>query len=831
VSNRFLKPWLCLTSALAGFVAVDAHAQQAPAGGETLGEVVVTARRVEERLQDVPISIAVFNQQQLTNRNVVTAADLATYTPSLSTTNAFGENNATFAIRGFVQATATSPSVGVFFADVVQARVNGGIAGGNGAGPGSFFDLANVQVLKGPQGTLFGRNTTGGSILLVPNKPTDRVEGYIEGSLGNFGMKRIQAVLNAPLDDKVKFRFGVDHQSRDGFLHNVSSIGPSDFANINYTAVRASAVVDITEHLQNYTIFSFTDSDTHGDYPKAFGFNAAAPGGVAIPALLTGLPQSIAAASGDFYDVANGRPDAREHIGQWSVINTTTWRANDLITLKNITSYSQYRKDSAINIFGESSSFPGPPVSYNYIVSIGSVPGHSNTSESTATEEFQVQGHTPDNKFTYQTGAYLEVSLPLDGFQAYNTPILLNCSNPDAYQCTDRIGAIFGIPGRVGGMTVSQTKYKFHDWAFYAQGTYKFTDQLSLTGGIRYTKDRTEGLGENLHVSFPAPNTPNFGCNYPASFVVGGTSDQIRANNALCDVAAKQESSAPTWLIDLDYKPIDNTLFYVKYSRGYRQGSVNVSYYGLPPWAPEKVNTYEIGGKTSFDAIVQGTFNFAIFYNDFTNQQLQVNLLACTVADLTANPVQCPFIASPAAGIANAGKSTIKGIEIDSSIIPFHGLRLDFNYAYLDTKLDSATLPAPPIGFSQVFFPSIVGGPLAFSPKNKLAITANYTLPLDPGIGQVELGGTYTRQSSYFNSPTAAPGYETLPGQENLDLHINWNNVYGKPIDISFFATNVTKKKYFEATDGIYTSFGYDVAYLNPPTMYGARIRYRFGGK
>ncbi|MFM5907834.1 MAG: TonB-dependent receptor plug domain-containing protein, partial [Novosphingobium sp.] len=139
---------------------------------ESPTDIVVTARRVEERLQDVPISITVFNQEQLGNRNVAVASDLATYTPSLSTNTRFGPEKATFAIRGFNQDASTAPTVGVYFADVVGTRAQGGTAGGNTVGAGSFTDLQNVQVLKGPQGTLFGRNTTGGAILLVPKRPT-----------------------------------------------------------------------------------------------------------------------------------------------------------------------------------------------------------------------------------------------------------------------------------------------------------------------------------------------------------------------------------------------------------------------------------------------------------------------------------------------------------------------------------------------------------------------------------------------------------------------------------------------------------------------------------
>src|SRR5690606_1613647 len=122
-------------------------------------------------LQDVPISITVFNQQALAQHNIVNATDLVAYTPSLSSTNILGSTTTTFAIRGFNQDLNTEPTVGVYFADVVAPR--GPAAGqnaGDGAGAGAFFDLQNVQVLKGPQGTLFGRNTTGGAVLLVPQK-------------------------------------------------------------------------------------------------------------------------------------------------------------------------------------------------------------------------------------------------------------------------------------------------------------------------------------------------------------------------------------------------------------------------------------------------------------------------------------------------------------------------------------------------------------------------------------------------------------------------------------------------------------------------------------
>ena len=147
-----------------------------------IDEIIVTARRVEERLQDVPISITVLSQEYLTNNNIQSAKDIATYTPGLTTNNRYGSDNTTWTIRGFTQEQRTTSTVGTYFADVVAPRGSGATQGGDGAGPGSLFDLQNVQVLKGPQGTLFGRNSTGGAVMLVPRKPTSELEGYLEGA-------------------------------------------------------------------------------------------------------------------------------------------------------------------------------------------------------------------------------------------------------------------------------------------------------------------------------------------------------------------------------------------------------------------------------------------------------------------------------------------------------------------------------------------------------------------------------------------------------------------------------------------------------------------------
>jgi len=779
--------------------------------------IIVTARRVDERLQDVPISITVFDQKQLEQRNVVNANDLATYTPSLTSNSRFGTENASFAIRGFVQEAQTSPSVAVYFADVVAARGQPALGGGNNALSGSFFDLQNVQVLKGPQGTLFGRNTTGGAVLLVPKKPTDNLEGYVEGSVGNYDMKRVQAVLNIPLADTFKVRLGVDRMKRDGYLRNRSGIGPSTFNNSDYWSFRGSVVADLTPNLENYLIFDYIKSDTNGSIPKVaitntqtIGGNPCVPGATASGAglLFSSLvcSQQIARANANnygYYDVENNNPDAQLRQKQWQVINTTTWSASDAITIKNIASYTEMRQRQSTTIFGDNVQFPvagGLPFAF---VNTFHDNNRDTLSQYTFTEEFQIQGRTSDDRFNYQVGAYYEKSGPLS-WQGTLTSILASCTDVQALQCTD----ILGTPTAPAGFVQNTlTKYKFEDLGFYGQATYKLTDTLSLTGGLRYTIDKVESQGSVRIAVFPAPNFPIYICNFTG---------MPQPDPNACITRLSQKSSKPTWLIDLDFKPTPDMLFYAKYARGYRQGNTNPSNTVPITWGPEKVDTYELGAKLSFHGSVSGYFNIAAFYNDFRNQQLQANL----IPDGT-NPA-----ASPSAAIVNAGTSRIQGVEVEAGIKPFQGFDLNAGYTYLDTKLKSYSPPnfagfLPPLPTSQI------GGDLALSPHHKLSVTAAYTLPLDQSIGDITFSGTYVYTSSQIASADSPIG--TMPATNLLNLNASWNNIAGMPIDLSVFATNVTKEKYPVYVAGAWAAAGFDSLLLGPPRMYGLRLRYSFG--
>jgi iron complex outermembrane recepter protein len=808
------KAALCLTTALGGAAATPAFAQDT---STSLDTIVVTARRMEERLQDVPISITVFNQQQLANRNVVNSADLVTYTPSLSANTRWGANNSTFAIRGFTQELRTTSSVAVYFADVVAPRGgNGGSPAGDGAGPGSFFDLQNVQVLKGPQGTLFGRNTTGGAVLLVPQKPTHDFEGYVEGSYGNYDMKRLQTVVNLPLAETARLRLGVDRQKRDGYIKNISGVGPSRFGDLDYTALRASFVADITPDLENYTIGSYVDAEDNGPIAKVTQCTNAFPFGLLAC-------QAMARQANDgFYTVQNSTVDPRSKVKQWQLINTTTWRASDNLTVKNIISYSQLKGLLRADLFGGRLIIPtslGPIPntgalagrSFGFATSI-EAPGRDTTHQDSFTEELQLQGRTGDDRLIWQAGAYYEESNPLSP-TGTQTPLLLSCTDSATFQCVDVAAQLLGRPA-VGSMNYTVGEVSFQNKGVYAQATYQLADKLKLTGGVRYTWDRTTAEARQVTYRFFAPNVPTGFCTLRGGAVP--TNVPVTSPEQ-CVTRSAQKSDKPTWLIGLDYNPTQDVLLYGKYARGYRQGAVN---YSAPAefqtFGPEKVDTYEIGAKTSFRGRISGAFNIAAFYNDFTNQQLAVGLISSANA------------AGPTQAIVNGGKSRIYGVEIEGTIAPFQGFTIDASYAYLNSKLKSLTpvVPGPGSPYDIFVFTAQPGTRLTYTPEHKASVTASYRLPLPENIGAVSLAATYSYTGDYL--VTSGP-YGVLPSLELLNLNLNWNSVADKPVDLSLFATNVTNEKYYVSVQDQRSSAGFVSQIMGQPRMYGLRLRYRFG--
>jgi iron complex outermembrane receptor protein len=827
-----------LTSILSApaWAADAAAASTKSADDGMLSDVIVTARRVDERLQDVPISITVYNPQQLADRNIVSTVDLGTYTPSLSVNGRYGPEKSSFAIRGFSQDPGTLPTVGVYFADAVAPRLNSNLQSGNGAGVGSMSDLQNVQVLKGPQGTLFGRNTTGGAILLVPKKPTDKFEGYAEATVGNYNQKRIEAVVNVPVSDSLKFRLGIDRNERDGYIHNLSGVGPKDFNDVNYFAARLSILAELTPTLENYTIGTYGRSETHGPLAKIILCNrGTVPGSTGATAVVRAaecaeLDRETAAGYG-YWDAANSAPNPFVKSRQVQFINTTTWKATDTLTVKNIANYGVSTENYSFNIDGDNIATP--------FVIVNPGPNQPTGDQWTFTDELQFQGRTSDDRLTWQAGGYLERSAPVRGQEQY-TSTFASCTNIYLFQCTPlKAGTT-----TVGSVSIAKNTYYYHNYGLYAQASFKFTDQLTLTAGIRNTWDYQKEDADNITVvpsptgAVPSTTNPAFRCSRAVTPTPNPGASLV--NSGVCGLGRTfvVQSHNPTWLLDLEYKPTADILTYAKYTRGYRAGAINESSTGAETANPEKVDDYEVGFKASFDGPVRGTLDVNGFWNNFTNQQALVSISACSAVQ--------PGCTNPAAvainGIQNIGRSRIRGVEVDGSILFADSLRLDVGYAYVDAVVTGGSAPfCDPRSFNcaQAGFLA-PGNQLSYTPKNRLTATGTYTLPLDESIGRISVAATFTHTDRMYSSHAADVAFAAgaipfnssrAPATNLLNLNLNWKGIGGQPVDLALFASNVTNQKYYVSSAGTgLSSTGADFVLLGQPRIFGARLRYTFGG-
>ena len=297
-----------------------------------------------------------------------------------------------------------------------------------------------------------------------------------------------------------------------------------------------------------------------------------------------------------------------------------------------------------------------------------------------------------------------------------------------------------------------------------------------MTTGVRYTMDEMRSETESTRLRPLATGGYVRTCNDTVRLGSGTVTDR-----AQCREVFEAESEKPTWLINFDYTPIDDVMFYAKWARGYRQGGINTTNIGLETWGPEKVESYELGAKTTFGGAVRGYFNVTVFYNDFTDQQINVNGISNVPGFAGSQPV------------VNAGKSTISGAEVDASALFFDSLRFDLGYTYLDTELKSIDVPPIPAGapYSALIPTAVVGGPLALSPENRVTLTGTYTLPLPDTIGELSISATYVHTDEQAFTQATLPELRNLPSSDLVNVNINWNNFISQPVDLAFFMTNV----------------------------------------
>jgi iron complex outermembrane receptor protein len=643
-------------------------------------------------------------------------------------------------------------------------------------------------------------------------------------------------VLNIPVNDSLRVRGGLDWNKRNGYLKNQSGIGPKDLNDLQYISARLSILAQITPTLENYTIGTYIKSDNNNTAGRISFCNRS---GVRIgnEFLRQGICDQIDRqnARGDgFYDVENSHPDPFVKSRTWQVINTTTWEASDNLTIKNIFSYAQAREGYAYNIVGDNGDIP--------FVEVNPGPNKPQGNQYTWTEELQVQGTAFNDRLTWQAGGYLERSNPVGGYlgQEQYTGIFADCSDIYTFQCDYQ--EIYGGYYTLGSANIARNVYRYKNEALYAQGTYEINDKFSVTGGFRYTWDWQDVRADNVAIKPTKPS--GFGVSDALSYRCTRAETPAHPDARLtlggfCTRTFSQKSSAPTWLINLDYKPNDDLLVYAKYVRGYRGGGINESNASFETWAPEKLDTYEIGLKATLQGAVQGRFNIAAFWNEFQNQQATVSFDQCIAGaaqPLCTNP---PSVGIN--GIQNVGKSRIRGVEADTSLTFFDSLRLDLGYTFLDAEVTGTIPPACDASFydcDNANFLNEIGSTLPYTPKHSFTATATYTLPLDESLGEVRIGATYSHTADQFVSPNNRDLFAAgiipfdsgiVPAIDLLNVNVNWDSVAGSPVDLAFFVTNVTNEKYYVAGGTSIDLLGGDSIFVGQPRFYGVRVRFNIG--
>jgi iron complex outermembrane receptor protein len=772
---RLLATAAFLTSGAAN--AQDKGAQGADDQLATSSEdIIVTARRREESAQSVPISITAFGTEALRERSVRELGDITTLVPGIRFVHQGGGSNMNITLRGLSRAPiGDGPNAVItYFADVPLNFQGSNI---------SSYDLANIQVLKGPQGTLFGRNTIGGAVVVTPQGPTYDLQGYVQGSLGNLDFRDIEGALNIPIvDEKAAVRLAGKLSRRDGYTHNIGIGRDPDDRHQN--SFRVSVLLEPTENLSNLTVLDYFRATEAG---VANVLWRVVPGGVIrIPQLASfwdchtanefnPTPCAGFQPTRDIDDaLANQQQVGPRQINAslapnlfrkiWGISNKTELTFGD-ITLRNIAGYRNTRSDTDVDI----DALPFfPPI----------IQGSQRFASKQYSNELQILGTALDGRLDFIFGGfylYEDQGSPAGG--RFNIASL---------------GApwISGFNDRRNKALFAQVGY---DLSSLAQG-------LKLTAGYRYSWDSAKMCTVTSPGSTNNPGVLEDECPDTAghSFI-------------------RFKGKAPTWTLGLDWQATEKVLAYAVTRRGYREGGINAPAFNSPGTAilipyqtfdPEKLTDIEIGLKAEWNVGgVRGRFNIAAYRAKHSNVQVDLSTAGVVAADDPAAP---QFTAIG----ANYGSRILKGIETELVIRPTRTLTISNNAAYNKTKFGE--LPPVPI-------PGLIPPPQAArSPKWATTTAVRWEVPLRPLESDLVLGADYYWQSRFAQQDGILPSYDSTNARLEL------NRIGGSAVDAAVFVRNVFDQENLIAGSAVLNSLGIYTASYQEPRVYGLEVRMRF---
>ena len=765
--------------------AVEENASYNPA---SLGEIVVTARKREESVQSTPLSISAFGAQALQDRNVQSSADIANFVPNVQFDSAASESgggaSSQISIRGIGQTDyviTVEPAVGLYLDGVYVGKSVGSLL--------DTVDVERIEVLRGPQGTLFGKNTIGGAIQFISKRPSDKFEAEAEATIGRFDRIDVKGILSGPLSDKVRARLSGTYQSRDGFMRRVTPAGVKaggHQGNINRLSGRLVLEADLTDNL--LATLSFDGTRIREQTPaqvllKAIetdGFagiyNGAVPGGVCLPTAGAARFSNPYCYNSQYVRPIDGRtttnsgPNRSDTDIKGTSLNLE-WKGDD-ISLRSITAYRDVGVSVAQDLYGSPYYFGGV---------------EQEISQKQFSQELQLLGSLMDSRLQYVAGLFY---MHESGSQSFpvNLPLV---------------------------QFVSGGKIKNDSYAAFGQVTYDLTDQLSITGGLRYTHERKQfnpGLqvltGYDYLATTPTPGVVNpivgaFGPVGPPLFPAGWY---------------KRTSKSATPMVSLSYKVDPNAMVYATFSQGFKAGGFTMRYFpavmpapGTDPddvisyAGPEKATSYEVGVKSElFDRRLR--LNVAGFYTDYKNIQVTY------VVDPDGPGPIGQFVPV----LANSGTAHIKGIEVEGSAVLSSFFRFDGSFGYIDAKYVKFSADA------LANFP----GALSLKIPNTSKFTYNVggvATFFNDDKGTLFARADYSRRSGQFkefsNDPTLfQPAYGVLGASVT----------YRSPTkrwEVAAGGTNLTNKAYI--VSGV-TSSEYAQAVRSRPREWYLRMRVQY---
>jgi iron complex outermembrane receptor protein len=748
--------------AVAAF-AVSAPAFAQEAADETSGgEIIVTAQKRAQSLSDVSLSVAAVGTDQLAANNTVTLEGLQTLVPSISFGNDF--NFAKLFIRG-IGLSSSLPGVD----PSVALHVDGAVVSLAQAQLGSMFDLERVEVLRGPQGTLYGRNATGGAVNLITAKPTDKLDGYVRQTIGGDALLiQTDAAIGGPITEGVRARLAVQRIHRDGY--GINEYTGNDIDNANQWSVRGHLEFLPTDKL---SILLTGELHTENDQSLAVKFREVSFPGTTT-ASLTALGQRTNADGSQAAFASNVRNlntnfDPINDRKQYSFTGVMDYDASDVLSLKSLTTYRNFRAIFFHDF--DMSSYLGYPLAQTTAVRT-SANHWQPVFQHQFSQELQANVET-DKLHAVFAGFYLKEKIRVENHIGFDV-----LTNTDPYRVQ--------FDGKLDVET----------WAVFGNVTYDLTEQFSVKLGGRYS-------WEKRHIK----NNSGIG-----TAAAGFNLDPLQ-----WDTSKTWDDFSPS--AGFEFRPNDDVMLYANWSRGFKSGTAEIgsrrSATATTPFVnPEKVEAYEAGVKYSAGTMQA---NLAVFHHKLKNGQFQRTF-----------PIpNAPFFAS---ALENAAESRAYGAEVEFRWRPVDGLSLDMSGAYLDSKFSkffsknplNAALFGP--GGSALPDEDLSGNYTRMSPKWTFNFNPTYTFDLQSGAS-VTLGSNFSYRSKQYHTEfnddrMAAAGYAMV------DANVKYRHSDDKT-SVNLWVRNLTDKLVWAGSYAVATSRTIGGT-LMPPRTYGVTVGYEF---